>query len=72
MKKGDLVRAHNKAQTIGVVMCVDSASGLQFGPAYHAHNTPSRRIQVFAEGEIQWWWKDNVTIISEAASETKG
>ena len=55
LKVGDLVRAHNKAQTIGVVMCVD----------------PSR-IQVFAEGEMCWWWKHNATIISEAASETKG
>jgi hypothetical protein len=26
MKVGDLVRVDNKAQTIGVVMCVDSAS----------------------------------------------
>jgi hypothetical protein len=60
VKPGDLVRAHNKAQTIGVVMCVDSASGMH------------RRIQVFAEGEMCWWWKDNATIISEAASETKG
>jgi hypothetical protein len=30
------------------------------------------RMKVFAEGEIRWWWKDNATIISEAASETKG
>ena len=60
MKAGDLIKAHNKAQTIGVVMCVDSASGM------------NRRIQVFAEGEMCWWWKDNATIISEAASETKG
>jgi len=60
MKVGDLVRAHNKAQTIGVVVCVDA------GVAMH------RRIQVFAEGEMCWWWKDNATIISEAASETKG
>ena len=57
MKVGDLVRAHNKAQTIGVVMCVDSASGL------------GRRIQVLAEGEMCWWWKHNVTIISEVISE---
>jgi hypothetical protein len=53
MKVGDLVRAHNKAQTIGVVMCVDSAS----------------RIQVLAEGEMCWWWKHNATIISEVISE---
>ena len=60
MKVGDLVRAHNKAQTIGVVVCVDP------GVARH------RSIQVFDEGEMCWWWKDNATIISEAASETKG
>ena len=60
MKVGDLARARNKEQTIGVVMSVDSASGMH------------RRIQVFAEGEIQWWWKHNTTIISESASETKG
>ena len=60
MKVGDLVRAHNKAQTIGVVMCVDSASG--FVP----------RIQVLsAEGEMCWWWKHNATIISEAISESR-
>jgi len=58
MKVGDLVRAHNKAQTIGVVMCVDSASG--FVP----------RIQVLsAEGEMCWWWKHNATIISEVLNE---
>ena len=59
MKVGDLVRAHNKAQTIGVVMCVDSASG--FMP----------RIQVLAEGEMCWWWKHNATIISEVVSESR-
>ena len=58
MKVGDLVRAHNKAQTIGVVMCVDSASDL------------GGRIQVLsAEGEMCWWWKHNVTIVSEVISE---
>jgi len=61
MKKGDLVRAHNKAQTIGVVMSVDVKQ-----------TKTELRIQVFAEGEMCWWWKDNATIISEAASETKG
>ena len=25
MKAGDLVKAHNKAQTIGVVMCVEAS-----------------------------------------------
>lgn len=60
MKVGDLVRAHNKAQTIGVVVCVDA------GVAMH------RRIQVFAEGQMCWWWEHNATIVSEAASETKG
>ena len=60
MKVGDLARARNKEQTIGIVMSVDSASGTH------------RRIKVFAEGQICWWWKHNATIISEAASETKG
>lgn len=62
MKVGDLVRAHNKAQTIGVVMCVDDAgvAGMH------------RCIQVFAEGEMCCWWEHSATIISEAASETKG
>jgi len=60
MKVGDLVRAHNKAQTIGVVMCVDSASGL------------GRRIQVLsAEGEMCWWWEHNATIISEVIRESR-
>ena len=59
MKVGDLVRARNKAQTIGVVMCVDSASGL------------GRRIQVFTEGEMCWWWKHNATIVSGVVSETR-
>ena len=60
MKVGDLVRAHNKAQTIGVVVCVDlSCDGR------------SRRIQVFAEEEMCWWWKHNATIISEVVSETR-
>ncbi len=60
MKAGDLVRAHNKAQTIGVVMCVDAAS-----------YPPSRRIQVFAEGEMCWWWEHHATIISEIVSESR-
>jgi hypothetical protein len=59
MKAGDLVSAHNKAQTIGVVMCVDSASGM------------NRRIQVLAEGEMCWWWEHNATIISEVVSENR-
>ena len=60
MNVGDLVRAHNTAQTIGVVVCVDSASG--FVP----------RIQVLsAEGEMCWWWKHNATIISEVVSESR-
>ena len=52
MKVGDLVRAHNKVQTIGVVVCVDAESE-------HRH-----RIQVLAEGEMCWWWEHNATIIS--------
>jgi len=59
MKAGDLVKAHNKLQTIGVVVCVDSASGMR------------RRIQVLAEGEMCWWWKHNATIISEVVSESR-
>ena len=54
MKVGDLIRAHNKAQTIGVVMCVEAS-----------------RIQVFAEGEMCWWWEHNATIISEIVSESR-
>ncbi|MEK9698761.1 MAG: hypothetical protein VW270_23505 [Candidatus Poseidoniales archaeon] len=58
MKVGDLVRVDNKAQTIGVVMCVDSAS----------EHRP--RIQVLsAEGEMCWWWEHHATIISEVISE---
>jgi hypothetical protein len=56
MKVGDLVKAHNKVQTIGVVVCVDSASG---------------RILVFAEGEMCWWWEHNATIISEVVNESR-
>jgi len=57
MKVGDLVRVDNKAQTIGVVVCVDSAS----------EHRP--RIQVFAEGEMCWWWEHHATIISEVINE---
>jgi hypothetical protein len=57
VKVGDLVRAHNKAQTIGVVVCIKPL------PEHAA------RIQVFAEGEMCWWWKHNATIISEVISE---
>ena len=59
MKVGDLVRADNKVQTIGVVMCI--------GPSTGDH----RRIQVFAEGEMCWWWKHNATIISEVDNESR-
>ena len=59
MKVGDLVRAHNKVQTIGVVVCVDAESE-------HRH-----RIQVLAEGEMCWWWEHHATIISEVVSESR-
>ena len=59
MKVGDLVRAHNKAQTIGVVMYVEAAS----------QRCP--RIQVFTEGEMCWWWKHNATIVSGVVNESR-
>jgi hypothetical protein len=60
MKVGDLVRAHNKAQTIGVVVCVDARVAVSI-----------RRIQVFAEGQMCWWWEHNATIVSEVVSESR-
>ena len=59
MKAGDLVRVDNKAQTIGVVVCVDAET--EFRP----------RIQVLAEGEMCWWWEHHATIISEVVSENR-